>query len=98
MDIIVLYVLLAFIGCVDICFGVFDEITPADTADVGVLAAPDGGADITNPCVLRFAIEHIVPNNREEDMVVMDCAAFGAAGAPLQIIVVGIVCIRKNNG
>ena len=98
MDVIILDVVLAFVGGGDVGFGIFDKIAPADTADVGVLASPDGGANITNALVIRFAIEHIIPHNGEDHMVMMDCAALGAAGASLQIIVVRAICVRKNDG
>ena len=52
MYIKVLNVFLSFVGGGDIGFGIFDEIAPADAADVRVLTAPDGGASITNAFVL----------------------------------------------
>ena len=83
MNIKVLYMLLSFVGGGDVGFGVFDEIAPADTADVGMLTSPDSGADVTNALILRFAIEHIVPHNGENPVVVMDCAALCAASTSL---------------
>ena len=83
MYVVILNVFLPFVGRIDVGFGVFDEITPADAADVGVLASPDGGADVTNALILCFAVEHIVPHNGENPVVVMDCAAFGTTGASL---------------
>ena len=88
MYIKVLNVFLPFVGGGDVGFRVFDEIAPADAADVGMLTTPDSGADITNPFVLGLAVEHIVPHNGENPVVVMDCATLGAAGTSLQIIVV----------
>ena len=83
MNFVVLYMPLPFIGGGDVGFGIFDEIAPADTADVGVLAAPNGGADIAEAFVLCFAIEHIVPHNGEDHMVVVDCATLGTASTSL---------------
>ena len=75
--------LLSFVGGGNVGFGVFDEIVPADAADVGMLTSPDSGADVTNALILRFAIEHIVPHNGENPVVVMDCAALCAASTSL---------------
>ena len=88
MNIIIRNVFLPFVGGGDVGFGVFDEITPADAADVGMFTAPDGGAEITEAFVLRLAVKYVVPHNGEDHMVMIDCATFIAAGASLQIIVV----------
>ena len=52
MNIIIFYVFLPFVGGLDVGFGVFDEIAPADAADVGMFTSPYGGADIANALVL----------------------------------------------
>lgn len=80
---VILNVFLSFAGCVDVVFGIFDKIAPADAADIRMFTAPDGGANVTNAFVLGFAVEHIVPHNGEDHMVVIDCAAVVAAGASL---------------
>ena len=54
MDVIVLNVFLAFVGGGDVGFGVFDEIAPADAADIGIVAQPNGRAFIANALFYGF--------------------------------------------
>ena len=97
MYIKVLNVFLPFVGGGDVGFGVFDEIAPADAADVGMFTSPYGGTDIADALVFYLAVEHIIPHNCEDHMIVMDCATFRAASTSLQIIVVGAACIRESD-
>ena len=97
MDVIVLNVFLPFVGGGDVGFGGFDEIAPADAADIGVLATPNGGTDIADALVLCLAVEHIVSHNAEDSVVVIDGTAFFAAGTSLQIIVIGAIYIWEND-
>ena len=83
MYVIILNMFLSFVGGGDVGFGVFDEIAPADAADVGMFTSPYGGADIAEAFVFFLPVKHVVPHNGENPVVVMDCAALCAASTSL---------------
>ena len=98
MDIIVIDILLAFIRCVDVGFRVLNEVAPFDAADVRGFTPPNGRAIITDALVRRFAVKHIISDDRKSVATVICCTTAAATSLFLQKVGIGAVCVRENNG
>ena len=78
MDIIAFDILLAFIRCVDVGFRVLNEVAPFDAADVRGFTPPNGRAIITDALVRRFAVKHIISDDRKSVATVICCTTAAA--------------------